>query len=84
MAAVIAASESGGAPAVPSLVSACCTSRVPAFAFSCSLLQAVLQACFGVSVSPLIPTLTTANGLLPKLEVEGSNPFARSNKGKFS
>ncbi len=44
-------------------------SRVPAFAFSPSLVQALVQASEGIAVSPLIFSLVTVASLLPKLVV---------------
>jgi hypothetical protein len=48
-----------------------------AFAFSPSLVQALVQAAGGVVASLVITALAIDGPLLPKLDVEGSNPFAR-------
>jgi hypothetical protein len=55
-------------------------SRVPAFTFSALLVQAMLQADFGVDVNPLVDSLATTGPQPSKLDVASSRLVARSER----
>jgi hypothetical protein len=56
----------------------------PPFTFSASLVQAAVQAAGSVDVSRLSASLRSPTPPLPKLDVEGSSPFARSFRPRCS